>query len=78
MATSSGKYIGIDVSKDRLDVALLGDEGVWPVENTLQGIADLVQQMQAIGPELIVVEATGGYHRHVAEALLMFFSLFSI
>lgn len=71
MATSSGKYIGIDVSKARLDVALLGDEGVWSVENTPQGIADLVQQMQAIGPELSVVEATGGYHRQVAEALFL-------
>ena len=71
MATSSGKYIGIDVSKDRLDVVLLGDEGVWQVENTPGGIADLVQQLQAIDPELIVVEATGGYHQAVAEALFL-------
>jgi transposase len=69
MATSS--YIGIDVSKDRLDVALLGEEGVWQVENTPSGIADLVHQMQAIDPELIVVEATGGYHRNLAEALFL-------
>lgn len=71
MTTSSGKYIGIDVSKDRLDVALLGDAGVWQVENTAQGIADLVQQMQTIEPDLIVVEATGGYHRNLVEALFL-------
>ena len=31
MATSS--YVGIDVSKDRLDVAVLEDERGWQVEN---------------------------------------------
>lgn len=71
MATSDGKYVGIDVSKGKLDVALVGDEEVWQVENTRLGIAELVQQMQAIGPELIVVEATGGYHRNVIEALFL-------
>jgi transposase len=71
MTTSSGKYVGVDVSKDRLDVALLGDAGMWQVENTPGGIADLVQQMQVIDPELIVVEATGGYHRSLAEALFL-------
>jgi transposase len=71
MATSDGKYVGIDVSKGKLDVALVGDEEVWQVENTPLGIAELVQQMQAIGPELIVVEATGGYHRNVTETLFL-------
>lgn len=71
MATNRGKHVGIDVSKDRLDVALLGNKGVWQVENTAAGIAELVQQMQALGPDLIVVEATGGYHRNVTEALFL-------
>jgi hypothetical protein len=62
MATSSaGRYVGIDVSKDRLDVAVLGERECESVANTLEGIAHLVQQMQALQPELIVVEATGGY-----------------
>jgi transposase len=67
MATSS--YAGIDVSKDRLDVAVLGEERGWQVDNTQAGIAKLVQQMREICPELIVVEATGGYQRGVVEAL---------
>jgi transposase len=67
MATS--KYVGIDVSKDRLDVAMLGEERVWQVENTQEGIACLVQQMAKMQPELIVVEATGGYQRGVVDAL---------
>lgn len=69
MATSSGTYIGIDVSKDRLDVAVLGEERVWQVDNAPDGIASLVQQMQALQPELIVVEATGGYQRSAVEGL---------
>jgi len=67
MATSS--YVGIDVSKDRLDVAVLGEECTWQVKNTPDGIVQLVEQMQEMPPELIVVEATGGYQRSVVEAL---------
>lgn len=69
MATSSGKYVGIDVSKDRLDVAVLGEERGWQVDNTSNGIAKLGQQMENLQPELIVVEATGGYQRAVVDAL---------
>jgi transposase len=67
MATSS--YVGIDVSKDRLDIAVLGEERVWQANNSQAGIAQLVQQIQELQPELTVVEATGGYQRAVVEAL---------
>ena len=67
MATRS--YVGIDVSKDRLDVAVLGERQETQVGNHNEGIARLVQQMQALQPELIVVEATGGYQRAGVEAL---------
>jgi transposase len=66
MATSS--YVGIDVSKARLDMAELGGR-VWQVDNTPDGIAMLVQQMAEMQPELIVVEATGGYQRSVVDGL---------
>jgi transposase len=69
MATSSEMYVGIDVSKDRLDVAVLGEARVWQVRNTADSIAELVKQMLQLNPELIVVEATGGYQRGVVEAL---------
>src|SRR6185503_5555797 len=42
---------------------------VWQVDNTSEEIAKLVEQMQDLQPELIVVEATGGYQRAVVEAL---------
>ena len=67
MATSS--YVGIDVSKDRLDVAVLGARQETQVDNTQAGIEKLVQWMQELQPDLIVVEATGGYQRAVVEAL---------
>lgn len=67
MATSS--YVGIDVSKGRLDVAVLGKEQGWQVDNNAEGIPGLVEQMRELQPELIVVEATGGYQRAVVDAL---------
>lgn len=67
MATSS--YVGIDVSKERLDVAMLGERQEKQVSNTEGGITELVKQMLDLQPELIVVEATGGYQRAVVDAL---------
>jgi len=69
MATSNETYAGIDVSKDKLDVAVLGEERVEQVDNMQKGIASLVARMQELQPELIVVEATGGYQRAVVDAL---------
>jgi len=61
--------VGIDVSKERLDVAVLGERQETQVENSREGIARLVEQMQDLQPELIVVEATGGYQRSIVDAL---------
>jgi len=69
MATSSKVYVGIDVSKDKLDIAVLGESTEKQVDNSREGIEKLVQWMQEIQPELIVVEATGGYQRSVVDAL---------
>ena len=49
MTTSSGKFVGVDVSKDQLDVAVLGEEREWQVDNTEAGIAELVKQLQELG-----------------------------
>ena len=69
MATSSKAYVGIDVSKDKLDVGVLGRKQVKQVSNTKAGIAQVVKEMVELQPELIVVEATGGYQRTVVDAL---------
>ena len=60
-------FVGIDVSKDSLDVAVLGQKYVEQVENSKKGIASLVAKLRQISPTLIVVEATGGYE----EALVL-------
>jgi transposase len=67
MTITSQDYVGIDVSKDKLDVAVLGEKTVTQVINSKRGIAGLIRQMQKLTPKLIVVEATGGYE----EALVL-------
>jgi transposase len=49
---------------------VLGEKQPWQVDNASDGIDCLVKQMVDVQPELIVVEATGGYQRAVVEALL--------
>jgi transposase len=67
--TETGKFVGVDVAKDKLDIAVLGDKKESQVTNDEKGITSLVKKMQKLAPELIVVEATGGYHRAVVLGL---------
>jgi transposase len=67
-------FVGIDVSKDRLDVALVGPEGDTPTQrlsfsNATNGIDALVEHLQTVLPVLIVLEATGGYEKACATLL---------
>lgn len=62
-------FVGIDVSKDRLDVALRPSGDSWAVANTDPGIAALVDRLRAVPPALIVLEATGGLELAVTGAL---------
>jgi transposase len=52
-------YVGVDVSKDRLDVHVLPEGAVFAVAPDGKGLAELVERMGALGPERIAVEATG-------------------
>lgn len=69
MTTSSRKFVGIDVAKDKLDIAVLGEKKASQVGNDEAGIASLIKKMQKLAPHLIVVEATGGYQRAVVLGL---------
>src|ERR671910_1261669 len=62
-------FVGIDVAKAPLDIALRPIGTRWTVSNDDTGIADLVTRLQGIGPQLIVLEATGGFQRAVVAAL---------
>lgn len=65
MTITVAVYVGIDVSKDRLEVAMWGEKNCLEVGNSKKGITKLVKQMLARAPKLIVVEATGGYEEAV-------------
>jgi transposase len=49
-------FVGIDVSKVQLDVALRPTDDHWPVSNDELGIATLVERLRTIQPVLIVLE----------------------
>lgn len=53
-------FVGIDVSKDRLDVAVRPTGEVWQVPCDAQGISDLTARLSELTPDLVVLEATGG------------------
>jgi transposase len=61
--------IGIDVAKLQLDWTSGPQEPVHRVENTRRAIRQLVGQLARLRPDRIVVESTGGYERHLLEAL---------
>lgn len=61
MTDPAGIFVGIDVSKTRLDIAVHEPATSWQTDNTEGGIAELVQRLKELNPELIVLEATGGY-----------------
>jgi transposase len=64
-------YVGLDVSKQHLDLAVLPARPPQRVAHTDSGVADLVTQLRTLGPALIVLEATGGYETDVATALAL-------
>jgi transposase len=63
------EFIGIDVSKAQLDIASWAGEVSLSVENTEAGLEQLMEQLKALQPELIVMEASGGYERLSAAML---------
>lgn len=62
-------YIGIDVSKHRLDYAASASEPGGHVSNDALGVSELVERIQALRPTLVVLEATGGLERLAVAAL---------
>jgi transposase len=62
-------FVGIDVSKDHLDIALHQVGRTWTCPNEPSGFTTLVGELQTYTPVLIVLEATGGLERPLAAAL---------
>lgn len=64
------RFLGIDVAKSHLDVAVRPEGTLFQVANTPEGIADLLARVTPLAPTLIVLEATGRYEQAAALALL--------
>jgi transposase len=62
-------YVGIDVSKEKLDVHLRPSAEAFAVARDGKGLHELVERLHGVEPELIVVEATGGFETIVTAAL---------
>ena len=62
-------FVGIDVSKDRLDVHLRPSGEAFCVPREGKGMDDLVIRLQGLSVALVVLEATGGFEATVAAAL---------
>ena len=61
--------VGVDVSKDRLDVHLRPSGEAFAVTRDGKGLETLVERLSALDLSLIVLEATGGFETKVAAAL---------
>jgi transposase len=66
----SPSFVGIDVAKDKLDLARSDTGEFLNLANDQYGIRHIVQLLTAAKPTRIVVEATGGLERPLLEALL--------
>jgi transposase len=62
-------YVGIDVSKDRLDVHVRPSGEAFAVARDGKGLAELIERLCVLSPVLVAVEATGGFETIVAAAL---------
>jgi transposase len=61
--------VGIDVSLDRLDVAVRPSGEMFVVERQASGLDRLIVRLREIGPQIVALEATGGYETVATAAL---------
>jgi transposase len=62
-------YVGIDVSKETLDMAVHASDQRWRFANSDKGIAETLSCLGELCPTLVVLEATGGFQDPLAAAL---------
>ena len=62
-------FVGIDVAKAQLDIAVRPSGERWAVPNDAGGVVTLVERLQTLHPTLMVLEATGGLERVATAAL---------
>jgi transposase len=62
-------FVGVDVSKDRLDVHVRPGGEAFAVGRDGEGLEQLVERLRSLSPTLVAVEATGGFETIVAAAI---------
>ena len=62
-------FVGIDVAKAWLDLAVRPSGAQWRVANTEAELPALVARLRTLAPQLVVLEATGGDERNAVAAL---------
>ena len=67
--SSTPVTIGIDVSKAHLDVAARPSGEAWQSANDEVGISQLVEGLRPLAPQVIVLEASGGWEVLAASSL---------
>lgn len=67
--STGDRVVGVDVSKAWLDVGFSGVEEVERFENTAQGHEALGARLEGLSPQLVVLEASGGYEVGVTAHL---------
>ena len=63
------RYVGIDVSKAQVDVAVRPTGQRWAASYNETGVGELVSQIVDIGPAMVLLEATGGLEVPLVAAL---------
>jgi transposase len=62
-------FVGIDVAKEHLDIAVRPSNETWKIQNDEQSAVELAQRLKELQPEVVVMEATGGLEMCVASVL---------
>lgn len=63
------KVVGIDVSKDWLDICVMPSGSDFRINNDDEGVSALVDRLMTVGADAVALEATGGYEKLAAAGL---------
>ncbi len=69
MEQESTTYVGIDVAKAQVDVAVRPTDQLWSISYDESGVRDLVSKLKAIEPAMVLLEASGGLELPLVAAL---------
>ncbi len=63
------QFVGVDVAKHKLDIAIVGRKGVVTIDNSEKAIMAWIEQLNASASTIVVMEATGGYEAMLVKLL---------